>query len=150
MKVLQIFTTSSFLAFPSIQLRKVGLRKKDIEWIKKKLGTPIPSWIDEPEFFKTEGIVTLEELFYNPPEVYSLSSLFTAIVFWAVLKWENVADEPYANRWLILIAYFMGLSIGVHLLNLLAIPAIAFVYYFRKYNVTRNGIIKASIITMKL
>ena len=74
LKVLQIFTTSSFLAFPSIQLRKVGLRKKDIEWIKKKLGTPIPSWIDEPEFFKTEGIVTLEELFYNPPEVYSLSS----------------------------------------------------------------------------
>lgn len=71
---LQIFTTSSFLAYPSPQLRKVGLRKKDIEWIKKKLGVPIPSWIDEPEFFKTEGIVTLEELFYNPPEAYSLSS----------------------------------------------------------------------------
>ncbi len=71
---LQIFTTSSFLAYPSPHLRKVGLRKKDIEWIKKKLGTPIPSWIDEPEFFKIEGIVTLEELFYNPPEAYSLSS----------------------------------------------------------------------------
>jgi hypothetical protein len=57
-------------------------------------------------------------------EVYASSSLFTALVFWAILKWENVADEPRANRWIILIAYLMGLSIGVHLLNLLAIPAI--------------------------
>ena len=65
-------------------------------------------------------------------EVYASSSLFTAVVFWAVLKWENEADNKYANRWLILIAYLMGLSIGVHLLNLLAIPAIVMVYYFRK------------------
>ncbi|BBE17782.1 membrane protein [Aquipluma nitroreducens] len=74
-------------------------------------------------------------------EVYASSSLFTALVFWAILKWENEADEPRANRWIILIAYLMGLSIGVHLLNLLAIPAIVFVYYFRKYKVTRNGIL---------
>ncbi len=74
-------------------------------------------------------------------EVYATSSLFTALVFWAILKWENEADEPHANRWIILIAYLMGLSIGVHLLNLLAIPAIVFVYYFRKYKVTRNGIL---------
>jgi len=74
-------------------------------------------------------------------EVYASSSLFTAMVFWAILKWENEADEPRANRWIILIAYLMGLSIGVHLLNLLAIPAIVFVYYFRKYKVTRNGIL---------
>jgi hypothetical protein len=74
-------------------------------------------------------------------EVYASSSLFTALVFWAILKWENEADEPHANRWIILIAYLMGLSIGVHLLNLLAIPAIVFVYYFRKYKVTRNGIL---------
>ena len=66
-------------------------------------------------------------------EVYATSSLFTAVVFWAILKWENVADEPGANRWLILIAYLIGLSIGVHLLNLLAIPAIVLVYYFKKY-----------------
>ncbi len=79
-------------------------------------------------------------------EVYASSSLFTAIVFWAILKWENDADKPYANRWLILIAYLMGLSIGVHLLNLLAIPAIVLVYYFKKYEVTRSGIIKAFII----
>lgn len=65
-------------------------------------------------------------------EVYSLSSLCTAIVFWAILKWDQHADEPFADRWLIFIAYVMGLSIGVHLLNLLAIPAIALVYYFRR------------------
>jgi hypothetical protein len=74
-------------------------------------------------------------------EVYATSSLFTAIVFWAILKWENIADEPHANRWLILIAFLMGLSIGVHLLNLLAIPAIVFVYYFKKYTPTKIGIL---------
>ncbi|MES2416834.1 MAG: DUF2723 domain-containing protein [Bacteroidota bacterium] len=65
-------------------------------------------------------------------EVYALSSLFTAIVFWAILKWEAIADEPHADKWLLFIAYIMGLSIGIHLLNLLTIPAIAFVYYFKK------------------
>ncbi len=67
-------------------------------------------------------------------EVYSMSSLFTAVVFWLILRWDEHADEPYANRWLILIAYLMGLSIGVHLLNLLVIPAIVLVYYYRKYD----------------
>ncbi|HZH71862.1 MAG TPA: DUF2723 domain-containing protein [Mariniphaga sp.] len=76
-------------------------------------------------------------------EVYAFSSMLTALVFWAILKWENVADKPYANRWLIFIAYIIGLSIGVHLLNLLAIPAIVFVYYFRKYPTTRRGFIMA-------
>ncbi|RXQ94932.1 DUF2723 domain-containing protein [Ancylomarina salipaludis] len=83
-------------------------------------------------------------------EVYALSSLFTAVVFWAILKWENVADEKYANRWIILIAYLMGLSIGVHLLNLLAIPAIVFVYYFKKYKTTRNGVLAALGISLIL
>lgn len=76
-------------------------------------------------------------------EVYATSSLFTAVVFWAILRWETVAHEKYSDRWLILIAYLMGLSIGVHLLNLLAIPAIVFVYYFKKYEVTPRGIIFA-------
>ena len=76
-------------------------------------------------------------------EVYALSSFFTAIVFWAILKWENVADEPHANRWLILIAYLTGLGIGVHLLNLLTIPPIVLIYYFRKYPVTKWGVVKA-------
>jgi hypothetical protein len=83
-------------------------------------------------------------------EVYALSSLFTAVVFWAILKWENIADQPGANRWIILIAYLMGLSIGVHLLNLLAIPAIVLVYYFRKYKVSTMGIIYALIISVIL
>jgi hypothetical protein len=65
-------------------------------------------------------------------EVYALSSFFTAIVFWAILKWENHADEPGADRWIVFIFFMMGLSIGVHLLNLLTIPAIVMVYYFRK------------------
>lgn len=76
-------------------------------------------------------------------EVYAMSSLFTALVFWAILKWENIADQPYANRWLILIAYLMGLSIGVHLLNLLAIPAIAMVIYFRNFEINRKNTFKA-------
>ena len=66
-------------------------------------------------------------------EVYAMSSLFTAIVFWAALKWEEEADAPYANRWLILICFLMGLSIGVHLLNLLTIPAIVFLIYYKKH-----------------
>ncbi len=78
-------------------------------------------------------------------EVYATSSFFTAFVVWAMFKWEKVADERHANRWLILIAYMMGLSIGVHLLNLLAIPALAFIYYFRKYDITRMGIIKTAL-----
>lgn len=72
-------------------------------------------------------------------EVYAYSSLFTAVVFWAILKWEDAADKPYANRWLVLIAYLMGLSVGVHLLNLLTIPALVFVYYFKKYDATVKG-----------
>ena len=75
-------------------------------------------------------------------EVYGLSSLFTAVVFWAILKWERIADEKHSDRWIILIAYLMGLSIGVHLLNLLAIPAIALVYYFKRFTVTTPGIIR--------
>ncbi|MCK9402250.1 MAG: DUF2723 domain-containing protein [Chitinophagaceae bacterium] len=65
-------------------------------------------------------------------EVYALSSFFTAIVFWAILKWENHADEPGADRWIVFIFFLMGLSIGVHLLNLLTIPAIVMVYYFKR------------------
>jgi hypothetical protein len=65
-------------------------------------------------------------------EVYALSSFFTAIVFWAILKWENHADEPGADKWIVFIFFMMGLSIGVHLLNLLTIPAIVMVYYFRR------------------
>lgn len=77
-------------------------------------------------------------------EVYAQSSLFTAIVFWAILRWESCAEEPLSNKWLVLIAYLLGLSIGVHLLNLLAIPAIVFVYYYKFHHVrSKIGWLKA-------
>lgn len=81
-------------------------------------------------------------------EVYAMSSLVTAITFWAILKWESVADEPHSLRWIILIAFLIGLSIGIHLLNLLAIPAITFVYYFKKYKPTRNGFLLVSVLSI--
>ena len=65
-------------------------------------------------------------------EVYAMSSLFTALVFWAMIKWYEQADTPYANRWIVLISFLMGLSIGIHLLNLLAIPALVFMFYYKK------------------
>ena len=66
-------------------------------------------------------------------EVYAYSSLFTAMVFWLILKWEEHADEPHSDRWLVLIFYMTGISIGVHLLNLLCLPAIVLVYYYKKH-----------------
>ncbi|NPA67381.1 MAG: DUF2723 domain-containing protein [Chlorobi bacterium] len=83
-------------------------------------------------------------------EVYASSSLFTAAVFWAILKWERISDEKYSDRWLVLIAFLMGVSIGVHLLNLLAIPAIVFVYYFKKYKTTAKGILYAFFISVAI
>jgi Protein of unknown function (DUF2723) len=80
-------------------------------------------------------------------EVYALSAFCTAFVVWAMLKWERVAEEPDSDRWLILIAYAVGLSIGVHLLNLLAIPALAFIYYYRRHKVTMKGAVIAFIIS---
>jgi hypothetical protein len=81
-------------------------------------------------------------------EVYAMSSFFTALVFWAILKWDAVADEPFADRWLIFIAYMMGLSIGVHLLNLVTIPALAYVYYFRRYPYSIKGMIYTFLISL--
>jgi hypothetical protein len=75
-------------------------------------------------------------------EVYALSSFFTAIVFWAILKWENHADEADADKWIVFIFFMMGLSIGVHLLNLLTIPAIVMVYYFRKQDSFNYAVIR--------
>jgi len=83
-------------------------------------------------------------------EVYATSSLFTAVVFWAMLRWEDVADKPHADRWIILIAFMMGLSIGVHLLNLLAIPAIVFIWYFRKYEFSWKGFAVSVVVSILL
>ncbi|MEZ4738337.1 MAG: DUF2723 domain-containing protein [Flavobacteriales bacterium] len=93
------------------------------------VGALAYTWSDSFWFSAVEG------------EVYALSSFFTAIVFWAILKWESEAEQPHSTRWLILIAYLMGLSIGVHLLNLLCIPAIAFVYYFKRYEPSLKGVV---------
>lgn len=79
-------------------------------------------------------------------EVYATSSFFTAISFWAALKWEAVADERHADKWLLLIAYMVGLSVGIHLLNLLIIPAVGIIYYFRRYKVTKIGTLMAFVI----
>lgn len=83
-------------------------------------------------------------------ELYSLSSLIIALVFWGMLKWEEEADKPYAGRWIILIAYIMGLGLGIHRLNLLIIPVLIMVFYFKKYEVTRNGLIKAMLFSLVL
>nr|MCU0383354.1 DUF2723 domain-containing protein [Cyclobacteriaceae bacterium] len=83
-------------------------------------------------------------------EVYAMSSFFTAWVVWAMLKWDVIEDEARANRWLILIFYMMGLSIGVHLLNLVTIPALALIYYFKKYSPTLSGIVLTLITSLLL
>ena len=83
-------------------------------------GALIYTWSDTFWFSAVEG------------EVYAFSSFFTALVFWLILKWEDNADEPHSDKWLVLISYLVGLSIGVHLLNLLCIPAIVLVFYFKK------------------
>ena len=82
-------------------------------------------------------------------EVYALSSMFTALVIWLMLKWEDEADQPHSLRWIVLIAYMMGLSIGVHILNLLTIPALVFIYYFRTTKrVTWRGMGLATLVAL--
>jgi hypothetical protein len=83
-------------------------------------------------------------------EVYAMSSFFTAWVVWAMLKWDVIEDESKANRWLILIFYMMGLSIGVHLLNLVTIPALSLIYYFKKYKPTVWGIVATMLVSLVL
>jgi len=75
-------------------------------------------------------------------ELYALSSLVIALVFWGMLKWEEEAEQPYSGRWIILIAYIMGLGLGIHRLNLLIIPVLVLVFYFKKFEVTTRGLIK--------
>lgn len=97
------------------------------------VGALAYTWSDTFWFSAVEG------------EVYAYSSMFTALVFWLILKWEDHADEPHSDRWLVLIAYLTGLSIGVHLLNLLCLPAIALVYYYKRQPEAR---LKGSIVAL--
>ena len=96
-------------------------------------GALIYTWSDTFWFSAVEG------------EVYAFSSFFTALVFWLILKWEDNADQPHSDRWLVFIAYLVGLSIGVHLLNLLCIPAIVLVYY---YKMSKNPTGKGSLLVL--
>jgi hypothetical protein len=79
-------------------------------------------------------------------EVYATSAFYTALVFWSILKWEDQADKPGSDKWIIFIFFMMGLSIGVHLLNLLTIPAVVMVYYFKRYKTTTRGTILAFLL----
>ena len=100
------------------------------------VGALIYTWSDTFWFSAVEG------------EVYAYSSAFTAVVFWLILKWEDHADEPHADRWLVLIFYMTGLSIGVHLLNLLCLPAIVLVYCYKRFpNVEVKGSLIALLIS---
>ncbi len=83
-------------------------------------------------------------------ELYALSSLCTALVFWAMLKWEEEAGDPASGRWIILIAYIMGLGLGIHRLNLLVIPVLVFVFYFKKYEVKGKGILITLLISVMI
>jgi len=103
------------------------------------VGALIYTWSDTFWFSAVEG------------EVYAYSSAFTAIVFWLILKWEDHADEPHSDRWLVLIFYMTGLSIGVHLLNLLCLPAIVLIYCYRRFpNVEAKGSLVALMISFAI
>jgi hypothetical protein len=76
-------------------------------------------------------------------EVYAMSSFFTSLTFWALLKWYYMEDNKYTDRWLVFIAFMIGLALGTHMLNLLVIPAVGLAYYFKKFTVTRKGVLYA-------
>ena len=107
--------------FKATSLQDVPLYKWIAIWGSAMVGALIYTFSDTFWFSAVEG------------EVYAYSSAFTAVVFWLILKWEDQADQPHADRWLVLIMYMTGLSIGVHLLNLLCLPAIVLVYYYKKF-----------------
>ena len=116
-----LFWTITMLA------RKVWMKEgENAPWV-NKIGVLIAGFVGAVAYTFTESF------WFNAVEgeVYAMSSFFTAVTFWAILKWEQMADEPNSNRWLIFIAFLIGLSIGVHLLNLLCIPAIVYVVYFK-------------------
>ncbi|MCG8410552.1 MAG: DUF2723 domain-containing protein, partial [Bacteroidales bacterium] len=121
-----------------------------IEWFGKKLSNKLESannhiYILLASFIGALSFAFTDTFWFSAVEgeVYATSSFFNAIVFWAMLKWESQSDKPRADRWILLIFFLMGLSIGVHLLNLLAIPAIVMIYYYKKYVPSKKGAIKA-------
>lgn len=117
-----LFWTITMLA------RKIWMKEEENASMTRKIGVLVAAFVGAIAYTFTESF------WFSAVEgeVYAMSSFFTAVTFWAILKWERVADDPKSYRWILLIAYLIGLSIGVHLLNLLCIPAIAFVIYYKK------------------
>lgn len=138
--ILFLFWTISMLA------QKIWMRDGEKASDNNKLAVLAASAIGALAFTFTDSF------WFNAVEgeVYAMSALLTAITFWTILKWEQVADEPNHYRWLILIAYIIGLSIGVHMLNLLTIPAITYIVYFKKYKFSWKGVFWTGIIAVAL
>ena len=129
--ILFLFWTISHL------VRRLLIKQEDFFKATTLKDIPAYKWIAiEASAMVGALIYTFSDTFWFSAvegEVYAYSSAFTAVVFWLILKWEDQADQPHADRWLVLIMYMTGLSIGVHLLNLLCLPAIVLVYYYRKF-----------------
>ena len=128
-----------FVISPEEKHEPVSLEKMLVIFGSALVGSLAYTFCDSFWFSAVEG------------EVYGMSSFFTAIVFWAMLKWEIAADtDKYNLKWILLIAFLMGLSIGVHLLNLLTIPAMAYIYYFKKYKPTIKGFLVTGFVSLVL
>jgi hypothetical protein len=131
----------------TMMARKVWMKEdEDAPWV-NKIGVLLAGFVGAVAYTFTESF------WFNAVEgeVYAMSSFFTAVTFWAILKWEQVSDDPKSYRWFVFIAFLVGLSIGVHLLNLLCIPAIVYVVYFKKWEKTSFwGFVLASLISLVL
>ena len=136
-----LFWTITMLA------RKVWMKEgEDSPWV-NKIGVLLAGFVGAVAYTFTESF------WFNAVEgeVYAMSSFFTAVTFWAILKWEQVADDPKSTRWIIFIAFLIGLSIGVHLLNLLCVPAFVYVVYFKKWKKTSfGGFVVAGLVSVVL
>ena len=126
---------------------KVWMKEgEDAPWV-NKIGVLLAGFVGAVAYTFTESF------WFNAVEgeVYAMSSFFTAVTFWAILKWEQVADDPKSTRWIIFIAFLIGLSIGVHLLNLLCVPAFVYVVYFKKWKKTSfGGFVVAGLVSVVL
>ena len=140
--------TITFLFWSITMLaRKIWMKEGEESSWKNKIGVLAAALVGSLAYTFTESF------WFNAVEgeVYAMSSFFTAVTFWAILKWERVADTPESNRWIILIAFLIGLSIGVHLLNLLCIPAFVYVIYFKKWKKTSFwGFVLAGLVSVAL
>lgn len=125
---------------------------------RKMIGSPTDKDLTDNQIWMLMGAGAVGALAYTfsdsfwfsavEAEVYAMSSFFTAFVVWGVLKWDVIEDESKANRWLLLVAYMMGLSIGVHMLNLVTVPALGLIYYFKKFKPSFWGIVAALMISV--